>query len=165
MEMPRTGTAELTLPSDKEILFTREFDAPKHLVYRAYTTPELIKRWWGGSHGKVTVAEVDLRVGGSWRYVLIANEGFEVAFHGEFREIVPNQRIVNTEVYEAMPDGEALVTVTFAEAEGRTKLTMLTGMESKEARDGLLESGMESGLQEGLDLIETIAIELAEQEG
>jgi uncharacterized protein YndB with AHSA1/START domain len=163
--MPTTGTAELTLPSDKEILFTREFDAPKELVYRAYTTPELIKRWWGGSHGKVTVAEVDLRVGGSWRYVLIANEGTEVAFHGEFREIVTNERIVNTEVYEAMPDGEALVTVTFAEQDGRTTMEMLTDMGSKEARDGLLESGMESGLQEGLDLIERIAIELAEAEG
>lgn len=162
--MPTTGTAELTLPSDKEILFTREFDAPKELVYRAYTTPELIKRWWGGSHGKVTVAEVDLRVGGSWRYVLIANEGTEVAFHGEFREIVANERIVNTEVYEAMPEGEALVTVTFAEEDGRTTMEMLTDMGSKEARDGLLESGMESGLQEGLDLIERIAIELAEAE-
>lgn len=163
--MPTTGTAVLTLPSDTEILFTREFDAPRELVYRAYTTPELIKRWWGGSHGKVTVAEVDLRVGGSWRYVLIANEGFEVAFHGEFREIVPNERIVNTEVYEAMPEGEALVTVTFAERDGRTTMEMLTDMGSKEARDGLLESGMESGLQEGLDLIERIAIELAEAEG
>lgn len=163
--MPTTGTAELTLPSDKEILFTREFDAPRELVYRAYTTPELIKRWWGGSHGKVTVAEVDLRVGGSWRYVLIADEGTEVAFHGEFREIVTNERIVNTEVYEAMPEGEALVTVTFAEQDGRTTMEMLTDMGSKEARDGLLESGMESGLQEGLDLIERIAIELAEAEG
>lgn len=163
--MPSTGTAELTLPSEKEILFTREFDAPKGLVYRAYTTPELIKRWWGGSHGKVTVAEVDPRVGGSWRYVLIANEGTEVAFHGVFREIVANERIVNTEVYEAMPDGEALVTVTFAEEEGRTRMEMLTEMESKEAREGLLESGMESGLQEGLDLIERIAIELAGAEG
>ena len=151
--MPTTGTAELTLPSDKEILFTREFDAPRELVYRAYTTPELIKRWWGGSHGKVTVAEVDLRVGGTWRYVMTANEGFEVAFHGEFREIVADERIVNTEVYEAMPDNEALVTVTFAEQGGRTTMEMLTDMGSKEARDGLLESGMESGLQEGLDLI------------
>ena len=163
--MPTTGTAELTLPSEKEILFTREFDAPRELVYRAYTTPELIKRWWGGSHGRVTLAEVDLRVGGSWRYVMTANEGTEVAFHGEFREIVTNERLVNTEVYEAMPDGEALVTVTFAEENGRTRMEMLTDMGSEEARDGLLASGMESGLQEGLDLIEQIAIELAEADG
>lgn len=161
--MPSTGTAQLTLPSDTDILVTREFDAPKHLVYRAYTTPELIKRWWGGKRGEVTVAEVDLRVGGRWRYV-IQGDGFEVAFNGVFREVVPDERLVNTEVYEAMPEGEALITVTFSEEDGRTTMTMLTEMESREARDGLIESGMEGGLQEGLDLIEEIAIELAESE-
>jgi uncharacterized protein YndB with AHSA1/START domain len=163
--MPSTGTAQLSLPGDTDILVTREFDAPKHLVYRAYTTPELVKRWWGGRRGEVTVAEIDLRVGGRWRYVLAANEGFEVAFNGVFREIVPNERLVNTEVYEAMPENEALVTVTFEEADGRTTMTMLTEMPSKESRDGLVESGMEGGLQEGLDLIEEIAVELAEAEG
>ena len=81
----------------------REFAAPKHLVYRAYTEPDLIARWWSGERGEVTSVDVDLRVGGTWRYVMTANEGFEVAFHGEFREIVPNERLVNTEVYE-MPD-------------------------------------------------------------
>lgn len=159
--MPSTGTAQLTLPNDTDILVTREFDAPRHLVYRAYTTPELIKRWWGGKRGEVTLAEVDLRVGGRWRYVL-QGDGFEVAFNGVFREIVPDERLVNTEVYEAMPEGEALVTVTFSEEDGRTTMTMLTEMESKEVRDGLIESGMEGGLQEGLDLIEEIARELAE---
>lgn len=163
--MPSTGTARLTLPSDTEILVTREFDAPRHLVYRAYTTPELVKRWWGGRRGEVTLAEIDLRVGGRWRYVMTANEGFEVAFNGVFREVVPGERIVNTEVYEAMPEGQALVTVTFSEADGRTTMTMLTEMESKEARDGLVESGMEGGLQEGLDLVEEIAAELAASEG
>ena len=80
-----THSAKVTLPTDTQILITREFDAPRHLVWKAYTTPDLIARWWGGSHGKVTSAEVDLRVGGSWRYVLAANEGFEFVFHGEFR--------------------------------------------------------------------------------
>ena len=83
--MPATsGTAVLTLPSETEILMVREFDAPKDLVYKAYTTPELVKRWWAGKRGNVTIAEIDLRVGGQWRYVMIADGGFEVAFHGEY---------------------------------------------------------------------------------
>ena len=81
-----SGTARVTLPSDTQILITREFDAPRQLVYKAYTTPELIKRWWSGDRGVVTSVDVDLRVGGTWRYVMTANEGFEVAFHGEFDE-------------------------------------------------------------------------------
>jgi uncharacterized protein YndB with AHSA1/START domain len=75
-----SGTATVTLPTDEQIIITREFDAPKHLVYKAWTTPELVKRWWSGGHGEVTIAEIDLRVGGMWRYVMIANEGFEVGF-------------------------------------------------------------------------------------
>ena len=163
--MASSGTAELTLPSDKQVLITREFEAPKHLVYRAYTTPEFVKRWWGGRRGNVTLVEADLRVGGRWRYVMTANEGFEVAFHGEFHEVVANERIVNTEVFEAMPEKEALVTVTFTEVDGRTTLSMLTDMDSKESRDGLVASGMEVGVQEGFDLLEQIAIELGETEG
>ena len=84
----------MTLPTDEQILITREFDAPKHLVYKAWTTPELVKRWWSGQRGEGTLAEIDLRVGGAWRYVMMATEGFDVGFHGEHREIVPNKRIV-----------------------------------------------------------------------
>jgi uncharacterized protein YndB with AHSA1/START domain len=104
MAMATSGTAVVTLPTDRQILITREFAAPRHLVYKAWTTPELIKRWWSGQRGEVTVAEVDLRVGGMWRFVMVANRGFEVGFHGEYREIVKNERIVCTEVYEGMPD-------------------------------------------------------------
>ena len=87
--MTSSGKAVVTLPTDKQILIEREFDAPKELVYKAYTTPELIKRWWAGKRGEVTLAEVDLRVGGGWRYVMNASSGgFEVGFHGEYREIV-----------------------------------------------------------------------------
>src|SRR5215216_5779985 len=103
-----SGTATVTLPTDEEILITREFDAPKHLVYKACTTPELVKRWWSAKRGEVTIAEIDLRVGGKWRYVMLAHGSFEAGFHGEYREIVPNERIVSTEVYEGMPDAEAL---------------------------------------------------------
>ena len=155
-----SGTAVVTLPTDTQILITREFDAPKHLVYKAWTTPELIKRWWSGERGEVTLAEVDLRVGGMWRFVLIANAGFEVAFHGEYREIVPNERLVNTEVYEAIPDDFAVNTLTFSEKDGRTTLTMLVDHNSKEARDGHIDSGMEGGMQEAMDKLEKVAISL-----
>jgi uncharacterized protein YndB with AHSA1/START domain len=160
MTVTSSGTATVTLPADNQILITREFDAPKHLVYRAWTTPELVKRWWSGERGEVTSAEIDLRVGGTWRYVMVANEGFEVAFHGEFREIVPNERIVSTEVYEGFPDGEALDTLTLVEVDGRTTLTILVEHTSKEHRDAHIESGMEVGMQEAMDKLEQVAISL-----
>jgi uncharacterized protein YndB with AHSA1/START domain len=158
--MTSSGTAKVTLPTDEQILITREFDAPRHLVYRAWTTPELVKRWWSGGHGEVTIAEIDLRVGGMWRYVLIANEGFEVGFHGEYREIVPDERIVSTEVYEGMPEGEALNTLTLIEDDGRTTMSILVQHSCKEHRDAHINSGMESGLQAALDLLEQVVISL-----
>ena len=106
-----SGTAKVTLPADDQILITREFDAPRHLVYKAFTTPELVKRWWHANRGEMTVAEIDLRVGGKWRYVMVAEGDFEVGFHGEYREIEPNERIVSTEVFEGMPDAEAVNTM------------------------------------------------------
>jgi uncharacterized protein YndB with AHSA1/START domain len=163
--MASKGTARVTLPTDEQILITREFDAPKHLVYKAYTTPDLVKRWWSGQRGKMTSADIDLRVGGMWRYVMVANGGFEVAFHGEYREIVPNERIVTTEVYEGVPEGEqpegdVLNTVTFTEEDGRTTLTLLVDTPSREVRDAIIDSGMEAGMQEGMDLLEQVAISL-----
>src|SRR5256886_5805888 len=160
MAMTSSGTAVVTLPTDTQILITREFDAPKHLVYKAYTTPELIKRWWGGDRGEVTLAEVDLRVGGRWRYVMTANGGFEVGFHGEYREIVPNERIVSTEVFEGAPEAEAVVEHTFTEKNGRTTLTMLMQLPSRAVRDPIIDSGMEGGLQEALDRLEQVALSL-----
>jgi uncharacterized protein YndB with AHSA1/START domain len=164
MAVTGTGTAVVTLPAGTQILITREFDAPRHLVYRAWTTPEFIERWWAGDRGEVTSVEVDLRVGGTWRYVMVAHGGFEVAFHGEYREIVPNERIVNTEVYEGAPGGEeaaALCTNTFTENEGRTTLTMVTEVPTKEIRDMIIESGMEGGMQEAMDKLEQVANSLA----
>ena len=158
-----SGTAVVTLPADTHILITREFNAPKRLVYRAYTTPELIKRWWSGDRGEVTSAEVDLRVGGVWRYVMTANGGFEVGFHGEYREIVPDERIVSTEIYEGAPEAEASaakVTHTFTEKEGRTTLTILMQCPSWEVRDAIINSGMEGGMQEAMDHLEQVAISL-----
>lgn len=158
--MTSSGTAMVTLPTDEQILITREFDAPRHLVYKAWTTPELVKRWWSGHRGAVTSVEIDLRVGGTWRYVMIATGGFEVAFHGEYREIVENVRIVCTEVYEGMPEGEALDTLTLTEADGRTTMEILVQHSCKEHRDGHINSGMEGGMQEAMDLLEQVAVSL-----
>ena len=155
-----SGAAMVTLPTDTQILITREFDAPKHLVYRAWTTPELIKRWWGAERGDVTAVEVDLRVGGRWRYVTVTHDGFEFAFSGEYREIVPDERLVSTEVYEEMPEHEALNTLTLTEHDGRTTLTVLVEHDSKESRDGHLNSGMEAGMQDALSLLERVAVSL-----
>jgi uncharacterized protein YndB with AHSA1/START domain len=161
VEMTTSKSAVVTLPTDTQILITREFDAPRHLVYRAYTTPELIKRWWAGERGEVTSAEVDLRPGGTWRYVMTANGGFEVAFHGEYQEIVPDERIVTTDVFEGMPDAAALTTTTFAEKDGRTTLSMLVQHSSPEHRDAHISSGMEGGMQESMDKLEQVARSLA----
>ncbi|HEX2156987.1 MAG TPA: SRPBCC family protein [Actinomycetes bacterium] len=163
MTVAGSRKATVTLPSEREILITREFDAPRHLVYQAWTTPELVKRWWSGHRGEVKSAEIDLRVGGRWRYVMVADGGFEVAFHGEYREIVPGRRIVTTEVYElpGAPEGEgALNIVTFTEADGRTTLTLLVQTASRQDRDAIIDSGMEVGLQEQMELLEQLVISL-----
>jgi len=158
--MLSSRTAKVTLPTDEQILITREFDAPKHLVYRAWTTPELVERWWHANRGEVKSIDIDLRVGGSWRYVMETPDGFEVAFHGEYRELVPDERIVSTEVYEGFPDGEAVDTLTLSEEDGRTTLSILVQHSSKEHRDGHIESGMEDGMQDAFDLLEQVAASL-----
>jgi uncharacterized protein YndB with AHSA1/START domain len=164
--MTSSGTATVTLPTDEQILITREFAAPKHLVYKAFTTPELVRRWWHANRGEMTVAEIDLRPGGKWRYVMIAEGGFEVGFHGEYREIVPNERVVSTEVYEGVPQPEdgpeqgTLNTATFTEADGRTTLTILVEAPSKDVRDAIIDSGMEAGMQDALSLLEETAVSL-----
>jgi uncharacterized protein YndB with AHSA1/START domain len=155
-----SGTATVTLPTDTEILITREFDAPRHLVYKAWTTPELVKRWWSGRRGEMTLVEIDLRVGGRWRYVMTTSGGDEIAFNGEYSEIVENERLVHTEVFEPMPGDPAINVVTFADADGRTRLELLVQCQTRETRDGIIESGMEVGMQEGMDLLEEVAISL-----
>jgi uncharacterized protein YndB with AHSA1/START domain len=164
-EMTHSGAATITLPADSQMLITREFDAPPHLVYKAWTTPELVKRYWAGHRGQMTLVQIDLRVGGTWRYVMTAGEGFQIGFHGEYREIVPNERLVYTELYEgAEAEGtEPVVNVaTFTELEGgRTRLELLTECHTKEVRDAILDSGMEGGMQEQMDLLDELAQSLA----
>ena len=161
MPVTSSGKATVTLPADDQILITREFDAPKHLVFKAFTTPDLVKRWWHAKRGEMTLCEIDLRVGGTWRYVMVASSGPEVGFHGEYRELVPNERIVSTEVYEGMPEGEAVDTVTFTEVDGRTIVTVLVQHTSEEHRDAHINSGMEAGLQDAMDLLEQVAVSLS----
>jgi uncharacterized protein YndB with AHSA1/START domain len=155
-----TSGAQVTLPTDEQILITRVFDTPKDLVYKAWTTPELVMRWWSGHRGEMTLVEIDLRVGGRWRYVMVAHGGFELAFHGEYLEIVPSERIVSTEVFEAVPGADTTSTATFTETDGRTTLTLLIQSASKAERDAMIDSGMEGGVQEQMELLEKVAMAL-----
>jgi uncharacterized protein YndB with AHSA1/START domain len=161
MAVTSSGKATVTLPADDQILITREFDAPRDLVWKAWTTPELVKQWWSGERGETTLAEIDLRVGGKWRYVMVTGDGFEVGFHGEYREVVPNERMVSTEVFEGMPDAYSVNTMTLTETDGRTTLEVLVQHQSKEHRDGHINSGMEGGMQEAMDRLERVAQSLA----
>ena len=167
MAMTTDKKAKLTLPAEDQILVTREFDAPKHLVYKAWTTPELVAKWWTARRGSARQMEIDLRVGGRWRYVMEADGGQAVAFHGEYKEIVPNERIVSTEVFEGAPlppeeleANATLNTATFTEENGRTTLTILIQCPSPEVREAILASGMEDGLQDALELLEEVTREL-----
>jgi uncharacterized protein YndB with AHSA1/START domain len=161
--MTVTRSATVTLPTDKQILITRDFDAPKELVFKAWTTPELVRRWWHANRGEMTVCEIDLRPGGAWRYVMVADDGMEVGFHGVYREIVPNERLVSTEIYEGLPagvseeDGATLNTATFVEQDGWTTVTLLVQCANGISRDAIIESGMEDGLQDALTLLEQAA--------
>jgi uncharacterized protein YndB with AHSA1/START domain len=159
----RHGSATVTLPSDTEVLITRSFDAPAALVYKAYTTPDLVRRWWGFESSEWLVCEVDLRVGGQWRFVT-RDDDMEVGFHGEYKEIDAPTRLVATEVYEGIPESDdsgALNTVTLDEVDGVTTLSILVQFAKQEYRDAMLESGMESGMQISYDRLEDVLREAA----
>jgi uncharacterized protein YndB with AHSA1/START domain len=163
MNDPDDDPVRMTLPADDEILITRDLAAPRFQVFRAWTTPELVRQWWAGQRGTVTTAEIDLRVGGRWRYVMLAGGGFEVAFHGEFREVVPDERIVSTNVFEGqpVPDEQAPVTTTtFADAPGGTALTLHTRAGTRAIRDEIVQSGMLEGVREQLAELERVAATL-----
>jgi len=148
-----TGTLKVTTPSDREIVMTREFDAPRSLVFDAYTKPELLRRWFSGPPGwELAVCEVDLRVGGTYRYVWRGADGTEMGMRGVFREVVAPERLVTTEAFDqSWYPGEAVGTVTLVEQGGKTTLTMTVRYESREARDIALRSGMESGVAANFD--------------
>ncbi len=154
--MTRHGSANVTTPSDREILITRTFDAPAAAVFDAWTTPEHVRNWWGSKDAPMVECEIDLQVGGAWRYVTLGTDGTEFAWHGTYREIERPGRLVSTEVFEGFPDAEALNSAAFTEQEGTTTLSVTVLHSSKEHRDGHLDSGMEAGMQVVLDRLEDL---------
>jgi uncharacterized protein YndB with AHSA1/START domain len=151
----------VTLPAEDQILIEREFAAPTALVWRAITEPSLVRRWWHAKRGEITACEIDLRVGGRWRYAMRPFRGDEFAFYGEFLQIIPHQKIIQTEIFEPFPDAPATNTTTLSEHEGVTHLRTLVQHTSREARDMHINSGMEPGMQDAFDLLEEVAISLA----
>jgi len=158
--MTSSATTKVTLPSDTEILITREFDAPRALVFKAMTDPDLIPRWWGPRKYQTTVDKMDVRPGGAWRFIVREPDGRETGFRGEYREIVAPERIVQTFEWEPMAGHISIETATFTEHNGRTLLTNRTQFSSKEDRDGMIQSGMEGGLRETHDRFAELLVEL-----
>ncbi|TMG47455.1 MAG: ATPase [Chloroflexi bacterium] len=154
---------KVTLPSDREILITREFDAPRDLVFKAMTDPDLIGRWWGPRNYETVVDKMDVRPGGTWRFIHRQADGTEFAFRGEYREVVPPERIVQTFEFEPMAGHISVETATFTERDGRTLLTVRSLFASKEDRDGMIQSGMEKGLAETHDRFAELLAELREE--
>ena len=157
----RKGSAVLTLPTDTQIHVTRAFDASAASLFKAHTTPELVMQWWGYAEDEWLVCDIDLRVGGKWRWVTRHNGEIDVAFHGEYIEINEPNRLVYTEVYEGAPvdDPDAVATintVTFDEVDGVTTLTSITECPDKFIRDSIIESGMEGGMQVTYDRMDAL---------
>jgi len=154
----KTNELKVTLPSDLEIQLVREFDAPARLVFEASTKPEYVKQWWGPHGTSLSVCEIDFRVGGEWRYVVRSQDGSEAPFRGVYREIVPTERVSYTWIYDVPPfdQFEAIETVVLEERDGRTIATTTVVHQTKQARDGHVQSGMERGAAETLDRLEEL---------
>ncbi len=161
MTAKSSAVSALTLPSDREIVMERVFNAPRDLVFRAYIDPDLIPKWWGPRKYTTAVDKMDVRVGGAWRFVQRDADGNVYAFNGEYREIAPPGRLAYTFEFEGMPGHVLLETVTFEEQGGQTKVTVTSFFASAEDRDGMLQSGMEQGARESQDrlveLLESLA--------
>lgn len=154
----------LALPSAREVVITRTFDAPRALVYEALSKPEHVKRWWGLRASTMTTCEMDVRVGGSYRFVIRDPSGAEYAFVGEYRELDPPAKVVSTFAMEGMPFNPAVETMTLEEVGGKTKLTSVLAYVTPEERDGHLGSGMEVGARESYDRLAELLVELKPQE-
>ena len=148
--MKNTGTLKVTTPADREIVLTRVFEAPRQMVFDAFSKPELLKRWFGPRGWSLVVCDVDLRVGGGFRFVLRGPDGKEMGMRGTYREIVPPERSVHMESFDDYP-GESQVTSVFTEQGGKTTLTATVLYPSKEVRDAVIQSGMEHGAAESYD--------------
>jgi uncharacterized protein YndB with AHSA1/START domain len=160
-----SNTFKVTTPSDREIVLTRLFDAPRHLVFEAMSKPEHIKQWWGnlGAGYSVPVCEVDLRVGGKWRFANRTPKGELAVFYGVYREVAPPERVVFTEIFEPFPDAESVVTSVLTEEQGKTRLTATCLYPSVEVRDMVLKTGMEKGAALSYDRLDEVAARLRVQ--
>ena len=152
-------TFQVLTPSDREIELTRLFDAPRDLVFEAMTRPEHIREWWGrlGDGYSVPICEVDLRVGGAWRFVTRTPKGEDVEFYGMYQEINPPDRLVFTEIFAPFPDSPSVITATYAEERGKTRLRARCLYQSRQVRDMVLQSGMERGAATSYDRLEEVA--------
>jgi uncharacterized protein YndB with AHSA1/START domain len=152
MSAKDSPAALLTILSDREVVLTRVFDAPRELVFRAHTDPDLIPQWWGLRSNTTVVEQMDVRSGGIWRFVQRDAQGNEFAFHGEYREVLPPERLINTFEFEGLPGHIILDTSVFEELpDGRTQLTATSLFATIVDRDGMINSGMESGSNESWD--------------
>jgi uncharacterized protein YndB with AHSA1/START domain len=149
--MKNTGTLQVTTPTDREIVMTRVFDAPRPLVFDAFSKPELLKRWFGPRGFSLVVCEVDFRVGGGFRFVLRGPDGREMGMRGVYREIVPPERSVHMESFDDFPGSESQVTAVMTEHDGKTTLTVTVEYPSQMIRDMVAASGMEHGAAESYD--------------
>jgi uncharacterized protein YndB with AHSA1/START domain len=161
--MKNTGNLKVTLPTDREIAMTRIFNAPRRLVFEAFTRPELLKRWFGPRGWSLEVCEVDLRVGGTWRYIVRGPDGTKMGMRGVYREITPPERLVFTEAFDDYP-GESFVTTVLVEDRGVTTMSATLLYSSQEIRDLVIKSGMEHGAAESYDrLAELLALKSKEE--
>ena len=143
-------------PARHDIVLTREFDAPREVLFRAYTDPDAIPKWWGPRNLTTTVDRMDVRPGGGWRFIQRDAAGNEFAFHGVYHEVVAPERIVGTFEFEGMPGHVALETSTLEDLGGRTRLTTISVFQTVEDRDGMAASGMELGASESMDRLEEL---------
>jgi uncharacterized protein YndB with AHSA1/START domain len=146
-----TGTLQVTTPTDREIVLTRIFNAPRRLVYEAFSKPELLKQWFGPRGWSLTTCEVDYRVGGGFRFIMTGPDGTEMAMRGTYKEIAPPERSVHMESFDDFPGAESQVTTVFTEKDGKTTMTATVLYPSKEVRDAVIQSGMEHGAAETYD--------------
>jgi uncharacterized protein YndB with AHSA1/START domain len=154
--MTHADTVEITTPSDREVVLTRVFDAPRALVFDALTTPDLLKRWYGPTGWSLVVCDIDLRVGGRWRYVVRRPDGKEIGQKGVYREIARSERIVNTESWVDSDAGETLVTTVLTEVNGKTTFSSTIVFPSKEVRDTVVKNGLTRGVTETYDKLAAV---------
>ena len=160
-DQAQAAAATITTPTDREIHIERIFDAPRERVFAVYTDPELIPEWWGPRGTKATVDQMDVRPGGSWRFVERDDDGGETAFRGTYREVTPPERIVQTFEWEGMPGHVCVETAVFEDLGDQTKVTTTSLFHTTEERDGMLNSGMERGLNETYARLDELLAKLA----